>query len=314
MTFIAPTPASLSSTEPEALLFADRVWSWHGFKIGYQTQGDQGAAIVLVHGFGASSGHWRKNIPTWARSFRVFAIDLIGFGTSHKPTPGIGIDYTFETWGSLLADFCREIIGEPAFFVANSIGCIAAMQTAVISPKLVRGIVQLNCSLRLLHDRRRDRQNPLKRYGTSFVQNLLAIPAIGEFFFSRVATAKTVRAALSQAYIRKTAITNDLIEMLLAPSRSPRAWEVFVAFTRYSQGPLPEDLLPLLSCRTLLIWGDRDPWEPVALAHQLSEFLSVDDFVELPGVGHCPQDEAPEMVNPIVEQWILKQCTLAISS
>jgi pimeloyl-ACP methyl ester carboxylesterase len=295
-------------------LFADRVWNWHGFKIGYQTQGDQGAAIVLVHGFGASSGHWRKNIPTWARSFRVFAIDLIGFGTSHKPTPGIGIDYTFETWGSLLADFCREIIGEPAFFVANSIGCIAAMQTAVISPKLVRGIVQLNCSLRLLHDRRRDRQNPLKRYGTSFVQNLLAIPAIGEFFFSRVATAKTVRAALSQAYIRKTAITNDLIEMLLAPSRSPRAWEVFVAFTRYSQGPLPEDLLPLLSCRTLLIWGDRDPWEPVALAHQLAEFSSVDDFVELPGVGHCPQDEAPEMVNPIVEQWILKQCTLAISS
>ncbi|NJN60183.1 MAG: alpha/beta fold hydrolase [Coleofasciculaceae cyanobacterium RL_1_1] len=314
MTFTAPTPASLSSTEPEALLFADRVWDWHGFKIGYQHQGDQGAAIVLVHGFGASSGHWRKNIPTWARSFRVFAIDLIGFGTSHKPTPGIGIDYTFETWGSLLADFCRDIIGEPAFFVANSIGCIAAMQTAVISPKLVRGIVQLNCSLRLLHDRRRDRQNPLKRYGTSFVQNLLAIPAIGEFFFSRVATAKTVRAALSQAYIRKTAITNDLIEMLLAPSRSPRAWEVFVAFTRYSQGPLPEDLLPLLSCRTLLVWGDRDPWEPVALARQLAEFSSVDDFVELPGVGHCPQDEAPEMVNPIVEQWILKQCTLAISS
>ena len=308
MTLLTPPTSTTSDPIQEAPLFADRLWYWRGFKIGYQTQGERGAAIVLVHGFGASSGHWRKNIPTWAQSFRVFAIDLIGFGLSHKPTPGIGIDYTFETWGSLLADFCREVVGESAFFVANSIGCIAAMQTAVISPELVRGIVQLNCSLRLLHDRRRATQNPLKRYGTRLIQNLLAIPAIGEFFFSRVATAKTVRAALSQAYIRKTAITDDLIEMLLAPSRSPRAWEVFVAFTRYSQGPLPEDLLPILSCRTLLLWGDRDPWEPVALARKLAEFPSVDDFIELPGVGHCPQDEAPERVNPIVEQWIHTQC------
>ncbi|TAF51575.1 MAG: alpha/beta fold hydrolase [Oscillatoriales cyanobacterium] len=307
MTFSATTPIPLSESDSEALLFADRVWIWRGFQIGYQTQGDQGAAIVLVHGFGASSGHWRKNIPTWAKSFRVFAIDLIGFGTSHKPTPEIGIDYTFETWGSLLTDFCREVVGEAAFLVANSIGCIAAMQAAVIAPEWVRGIVQLNCSLRLLHDRRRAQQNPLKRYGTRLIQDLLAIPAIGELFFRRVATAQTVRAALSQAYIRKTAITDDLIEMLLAPSRSPRAWEVFVAFTRYSQGSLPEDLLPILSCRTLLVWGDRDPWEPVTLARQLAQFASVDDFVELPGVGHCPQDEAPELVNPIVEQWILQQ-------
>ena len=168
---------------------------------------------------------------------------------------GIGIDYTFETWGTLLVDFCREVVGEPAFLVANSIGCIAAMQAAATAPDWVRGIVQLNCSLRLLHERRRASQNLFERYGTGIVQNLLAIPAIGQFFFSRVATAKTVRTALSQAYIRKTAITDDLIEMLLAPSRSPRAWKVFVAFTRYSQGPLPEDLLPALPCRTLLVWA-----------------------------------------------------------
>jgi len=305
MTSASVSPSAVFPALPEALLFADRRWSWRGFEIGYQTQGDRGPAIVLVHGFGASSGHWRKNIPTWAGSFRVFAIDLIGFGTSHKPTPGIGIDYTFETWAALLVDFCREIVGEPVFFVANSIGCIAAMQAAIVAPDLARGIVQLNCSLRLLHDRRRDTQNILKRYGTGVVQNLLAVPAIGEFFFSRVATANAVRSALSQAYIRKPAISDDLIEMLLAPSRSPRAWEVFVAFTRYSQGPLPEDLLPNLPCRTLLIWGDRDPWEPVALARAFAEYEPVDEFVALPNVGHCPQDEAPELVNPVVEQWIL---------
>ncbi|MGD1902555.1 MAG: alpha/beta fold hydrolase [Geitlerinemataceae cyanobacterium] len=300
------SPVSDLPALPEALLFSDRVWNWRGFEIAYQTQGDSGAAVVLVHGFGASSGHWRKNIPAWADSFRVFAIDLVGFGRSEKPAPGIGIDYTFDTWAELLNDFCREIVGEPVFFVANSIGCVAAMQAAIAAPDLARGIVQLNCSLRLLHDRRRATQNIFKRYGTGVVQDLLSVPAVGKFFFSRVATANTVRSALSQAYVRKAAITDDLIEMLLAPSRSPTAWEVFVAFTRYSQGPLPEDLLPELPCRTLVVWGDRDPWEPVGLARAFADYDTVDDFVELPNVGHCPQDEAPELVNPVVEQWILE--------
>ncbi|MGL5193594.1 MAG: alpha/beta fold hydrolase, partial [Chroococcales cyanobacterium] len=31
----------------------------------------------------------------------------------------------------------------------------------------------------------------------------------------------------------------------------------------------------------------------------------VDQFIPLPGLGHCPQDEAPEVVNPIVLEWIL---------
>jgi len=295
------------SNGQEALLFADRTWNWRGFQIAYQTQGEIGAAVVLIHGFGASSGHWRKNIPAWARSRRVFAIDLIGFGLSHKPTPGIGIEYTFETWAALVLDFCREVVGEPAFLVANSIGCIVAMQAAVTAPDWVRGIVQLNCSLRLLHDRRRATQNPLKRYGAPLVQNLLAIAPIGEFFFQQVATAPTVRSALGQAYYDKTAITDDLIEMLLAPSRSPRAWEVFIAFTRYSQGPLPEDLLPQLSCRTLILWGDRDPWEPIHLAEKFREFACVDQFIALPEAGHCPQDEAPDRVNSIVDTWLLAQ-------
>ena len=297
-------PASATTVSPEII---PQTWTWRGFRICYSQQGDAGPAIVLVHGFGASMGHWRKNIPDWAQISRVYALDLLGFGQSHKPTPGLVIDYTFETWGDLVADFCREVVGEAAFLVGNSIGCVVVMQTAVSHPDWVRGVVQLNCSLRLLHDKRRASQPWFKRMTAPILQNLLGIKPVGTFFFKQLATAKTVRKVLLQAYRRQEAVTDELVELLLKPGRDRRASDVFIAFTRYSQGPLPEELLDQLPCPTLILWGEDDPWEPVQLGRQLAEYPAVDDFISLPGVGHCPQDEAPELVNPRVRDWLLDQ-------
>ncbi|KAJ0686748.1 putative haloacetate dehalogenase [Helianthus annuus] len=101
------------------------MWNWKGYSIRYQCAGNSGPALVLVHGFGANSDHWRKNIPVLAESHRVFAIDLIGYGYSDKPNPrelGDAPFYTFETWGAQLNDFCTDVVKDKAFFICNSIG------------------------------------------------------------------------------------------------------------------------------------------------------------------------------------------------
>jgi pimeloyl-ACP methyl ester carboxylesterase len=36
----------------------------------------------------------------------------------------------------------------------------------------------------------------------------------------------------------------------------------------------------------------------------LAHFPAVEQFIPLEGLGHCPQDEAPEAVNPILQEWI----------
>jgi pimeloyl-ACP methyl ester carboxylesterase len=298
-------PTLTSETTSEGI--PSKTWRWRGFKIQYQASGETGPAVILVHGFGASSGHWRKNIPILAQTCRVYAIDLIGFGQSAKPTPGLTIDYTFETWGAQVADFCREVVGEAAFLVGNSIGCIVVMQAAVDNPDWVLGVVQLNCSLRLLHDRRRASQPWFKQVGAPLVQQLLSYKPIGEFFFQQLANAPTVAKILRQAYGRSEAVTEELVNLLLSPAKDPGACDVFLAFTRYSQGPLPEELLEQLPCPTLLVWGELDPWEPIELGRQWTKFAAVCDFIALPGVGHCPHDEAPELVNPIVHDWVFSQ-------
>jgi pimeloyl-ACP methyl ester carboxylesterase len=263
-----------------------------------------------VHGFGASWWHWRQNIPVLAETCRVYAIDLIGFGGSAKPTPGSlqpgqQIQYSFETWGQQIADFCLEVVGEPVFLVGNSIGCIAAMQAAVYAPDLALGVAMLNCSLRLLHDRKRGDLPWYRRFGAPLIQRLLAVKPIAQFFFKQLAQPKTVRKILMQAYAHPEAVTDELVDILMAPAQDPGAVAVFVAFTAYSQGPLPEDLLPILPCPAILLWGTADRWEPVALGRELANFPQVQKFIPLEGLGHCPQDEAPEIVNPILQDWIL---------
>ena len=285
------------------LIDPPKTWNWKGFSICYQTCGDSGPAVVFVHGFGASWGHWRKNLPVLGKTCRCYALDLIGFGASDKPTPG-KIDYTFETWGQQVADFCREVVGGPAFLVGNSIGCIVVMQAAVAHPDLARGIAALNCSLRLLHERKRDTLPWYRRAGAPLVQLLLKQPWIGRFFFRQIAKPKVVRNILKQAYRHPEAVTDELVDILMKPASDVGAAEVFLAFTNYSQGPLPEDLLPHLPCSVILLWGTDDPWEPVELGREWVKYSTVEKFVPLAGLGHCPQDEAPEIVNPILEEWL----------
>ncbi len=68
--------------------FAKLFWNWQGHNIQYTVMG-KGQPLVLIHGFGASIGHWRKNIPVLADAgYQVFALDLLGFGAlSEAPKP-----------------------------------------------------------------------------------------------------------------------------------------------------------------------------------------------------------------------------------
>lgn len=290
-----------------ALINTIQQWQWQGQSIAYEQAGEAGPALVLIHGFGASSFHWRKNLAVLGQTHRVYAVDLLGFGRSAKPTPNQPLSYTFETWGQQILDFCRDIVQGPAFLVGNSIGCIVALQAAVTQPKTVQGLVLLNCSLRLLHDRKRQSLPWYRSVGTPIIQSLLGIKPIGQSFFQSLAKAKVVDRVLRQAYGRKAEVTPELVEALVEPSRDPGAVEVFLAFVRYSQGPLPEDLLPQVSCPVLVLWGAEDPWEPIDLGRALAAVPQVEHFIPLPGVGHCPQDEAPELVNPLVRDWTLKK-------
>lgn len=71
----------------------NRLWEWRGQQIRYQALGDErlprdALSVVFVHGLFVNADHFRNNLPALAEAgYRAYAIDLLGYGYSSKPSP-----------------------------------------------------------------------------------------------------------------------------------------------------------------------------------------------------------------------------------
>ena len=81
-----------NASEPDdsALGGEARFFDWKHGNIFYKTagSGQSGVPLIFIHGVGAGSSSfmWRKNFDVLALDFRVYAMDLLGFGFSDKPS------------------------------------------------------------------------------------------------------------------------------------------------------------------------------------------------------------------------------------
>jgi len=241
--------------------------------------------VVFIHGFGGNADQFRYNMPAISnRGHSSYAIDLLGYGYSDKPSPRnyeVNSLYNFETWADQVNCFINEVVKEPSYLVCNSIGGLVGLQTALTSNKNIKGIILINISLRLLHKRK---QSFLQKPIVSAIQTVLRETLIGQSFFKNVATGTTVRSILRQAYADPNSIDDETLDIILKPGLEPGAAEVFLDFISYSDGPLAEDLLPQIQCPVRFLWGENDPWEPIDMGRQAySGFPCVDAFISLPG-------------------------------
>jgi pimeloyl-ACP methyl ester carboxylesterase len=68
-----------------------------------------------------------------------------------------------------------------------------------------------------------------------------------------------------------------------------------------------EDPVPLLrkiKAPTLLLWGEKDAMIPVSNAADYLAAIPNSKLVELPDLGHVPQEEAPEPTLNIVRKFL----------
>jgi pimeloyl-ACP methyl ester carboxylesterase len=279
-------------------------WTWHGWRIHYVQQGQQGPPLLLVHGFGASTDHWRKNIEELSRNYRVWAIDMLGFGRSEKPK----LTYTSELWRDQLRDFCQQVIQEPVFIAGNSLGGYAAFCFAVDCPDVTRGLILINCAGPFSEDPQivaPDRQRQFASLRRQLFQLPFVIEVSSFFLFIYMRQRSMIKKTLLSVYKDPTAVTDQLVEEIYRPACDPGALGVFAAVFKSPPGRKLDELLQALNRPLLLLWGTADPWMTSGKAEQFRVHYPSADL-ELIDAGHCPHDERPVEVNAAIDRWIIQ--------
>lgn len=284
-----------------------------------------------MHGFGACSGHWRHTWPALAPSCEVIAPDLLGFGASDKPrsalrdellTPG-SVRYGFDLWAELVADLATDGLGDRRLhLVGNSIGAMVCLNACLRLRRQghpPQQAILLDCAQRTLDDKRLAEQPPLARLGRPALKQLVRQRWLTALLFRALARPAVIRQVLLQAYPSGAHVDADLVALLHQPTTDPGAVESFRGFINLFDDHLAPTLLDALSSGAgagetaeaasipvRLLWGEADPWEDPGEARRWAQaYACIQELIVLPGIGHCPHDEAPDLVNPILQRWIL---------
>ncbi|MCS6959440.1 MAG: alpha/beta fold hydrolase [Pseudanabaenaceae cyanobacterium SKYGB_i_bin29] len=267
--------------------------------------------LLLVHGFGASTDHWRKNITELGQELEVWAIDLLGFGRSQKPR----WRYSADLWRDQLLNFIKEKIQRPTILVGNSLGGYVSLCCAADAKEWVAGVILLNSAGAFSDSTPLGAQppSPWTKLLRSAIRALLQQSWFSYLLFQFVRQKSQIRKTLLQVYVDKSAVTEQLVEEIYRPSCDPGAAHVFASVFTSRQGRTVDQLLQTIDCPLLAIWGTGDPWMDCATRSQKFRTYYPDlQEVFLPA-GHCPHDEAPKAVNEAIRSWLrtcVRGCTV----
>ncbi|MFM7085997.1 MAG: alpha/beta fold hydrolase [Cyanobium sp.] len=302
-----------------------RFWRWQDHRIGWCRAGSPSSsdAVLLIHGFGASLGHWRHTMPALAAHAEVFALDLLGFGASDKPPsrladeperPG-AVRYCFDLWAEQVQAFVHEQVSHQqvdrrrrVHLIGNSVGAVVALNAAL---KLAAAgcppsqVVLIDCAQRTLDRKRLAEQPALQRLLRPWLEGSVRQRWLLAPLFRLLARPAFIRRVLQRAYPSGGHVDAALVQLLYRPATEPGALESFRGFVNLFDDHLAPDLLARLALPVRLLWGERDPWEDPAEARRwAATYPCIRELQVLPGLGHCPHDEAPEQVNPILLRWL----------
>lgn len=250
--------------------------------------------VVLIHGLGGSILDWSLLAPRLARTHRVIAIDLPGFGLS-GPTPDNR--YGVEAQVGAVAEVI-ESIATPVHVIGNSMGGVDAVTLAAFSPDFIR-------SLTLLSPAFPDRQLRLNHIPIV----LFASQRIGPSFFEwyqRMPHDKQLAAKVDVSFAGEPAPqdwldeASDLIDRLgqsptVATAYASAANDLLRVAT--DRGPdRPWELAKRLRMPVLVTHSGRDTLVNPSMRHLWAKALPESHRALFLNAGHVPQLSSPEVV------------------
>lgn len=244
---------------------------WHGKTVdgtAYRQWGSSGTPIVLIGGFLEPSFVWEKVAPLLAKSHRVYALDLDGFGYTKRRGP-----WTLAHWGDQVQEFYRSLGLAKPIVVGHSLGAAVAAELAR------RGLA----SKIVLVDGDALRGGGAPRWVTTALVNSPFFTTVYRFLLR---SPWAVKRLLANAYgPHHPPITRAEIRRWTDPFRAKNARRAIEGMAKNGIAGLTRADLRRLHVPALVVWGANDNVDPVGSGRQSARDLRA-PFVLVPGAGH----------------------------
>ncbi|HEY9207289.1 MAG TPA: alpha/beta fold hydrolase [Candidatus Methanoperedens sp.] len=259
----------------------------HGLNIFYLESGE-GNPVVLLHGWPTSSYLWRNIIPSLAKTRRVIAPDLIGYGRSDKP---LDIIYSLDNQSKIFGEFLDLLGIKKTALAVHDFGGPIGLLWAVRNPEKVERLAILNTFL-----------HPELPFLMDLLFLVSKIPGLGKLFATPSGVAATIKLGVSN----KNALTKELIEIYQTPFESTDAQKALLkAFNDSKLDELNEVIqkLPSLQVPVFILYGEKDIWlapEMIRIKNELPHAR----VRAIPKCNHFLQEDRPEMVGELLAEFL----------
>jgi len=224
-----------------------------GLKIYYQAAGT-GDPIVLLHGWGGRVESFKPVFDSFAKSFKVYALDFPGFGRSQLSP----VDWGVRDYASFVAKFLAEIGVPKASLIAHSFGGRVAIALAALYPEMVERLVLVNSAG--IRPRRTAK------------------------YYLRVAIVKAAR-RLFPLFGKGGQRWLEAVRHAFGSEDYRRAGPLRGTFVKVVNEDV-RGLLPKIQAPTLIVWGDRDEIIRLSSMKLMERGIKNASLVILEGAGH----------------------------
>lgn len=246
--------------------------------------------IVLVHGFSVPAYIWDPTFEGLTQAgLRVLRYDLFGRGFSDRPRSDYGIELYVRQLRELLG--ALEIAGPVALIGLSMGGPITATFCAQY-PERVRNLVLVDPA-------------GGKALTLSPLLKQVLIPGVGEWLMGWFGDAALLKSMGSDFYNPRQ--IGDFLERYKVQMRYRGFKRALVRSVRAGMlGDFTEAYrrVGALSLPKLLIWGRGDTTVPLEQSQYILDVMPGTDFHIIEETGHIPHYERPEVVNPLLVEFL----------
>ena len=246
----------------------------------------EGIPVVLVHGLMGCRETWQGVAERLAAAgLRVLVPELLGFGQSERP-PGIESIW-LDAQARALQAALRPRLPHGAVFVGHDYGGPAIVTLYRQAPSLVRGLALVSCNLAA------DTAIPFPLSAWSWP---LFGGLIRRMVLSRAAMAIAMRRAARQP-VSLPAATYLGDERQFAAIQEIFRHAILDLPARYRD---VHETLPAIAVPVTVLWGDADPFFPIAEGRRMASLIPRAAFGVLEQCGHFAPEEKPGEVSEVI--------------